>query len=449
MTKQTLFLALVSSLLVAASGCGVVHALVCDPFGTGYRAPCEPCHNGVACGGTTCQGNCDAPVCRHPVRNWLTGDRPCGYPGACGATCGGACGEPCGGCGEPCGTCGDCAEPCDGCGCHHFRPFAWFLGLFHPATCGCSGCGERYWGEWVNDRPDCHDPCDCHGNFIAGSQGFAGYGPNGPLHVHLFGNRAVQKLREQSCRPDLSDRSKATAILRESGHTRRHPDHLRDRSGCGARRRSAGSTDGAVPESRHVAVGTALSPFAPRKQRYFRGAKGDKDLVGRTKVHPTSCSWPIRYHIANRRTSLTPCRGTGAEYRPSNSPASCCRQRSRTRCVPCTPRSAHFAVTTPSTSPRLNSPTAFEPSSMSLAQTSSSPSFATRWACSPRGSRFTSKTSSLVSKLSVNRSSRVMSPLKIKGAAIRDQSVTCVYCSFGVSGVGFILPSHVIQPTRI
>lgn len=33
--------------------------------------------------------------------------------------------------------------------------------------CGsCSGCGERYWGEWHSDPPDKVDPCDNCGNWI-------------------------------------------------------------------------------------------------------------------------------------------------------------------------------------------------------------------------------------------------------------------------------------------
>ena len=37
-----------------------------------------------------------------------------------------------------------------------------------PCTwCGPS-CGERYWGDFYSDPPDCWDPCDCHGNFTGG-----------------------------------------------------------------------------------------------------------------------------------------------------------------------------------------------------------------------------------------------------------------------------------------
>jgi hypothetical protein len=33
--------------------------------------------------------------------------------------------------------------------------------------CGCTGCdGEFYWSEWHNDPPYCHDPCNCHGDWI-------------------------------------------------------------------------------------------------------------------------------------------------------------------------------------------------------------------------------------------------------------------------------------------
>jgi hypothetical protein len=39
--------------------------------------------------------------------------------------------------------------------------------LFGGRTCGdgCSGCGERYYDEWINHPPSCSDPCDGCGNF--------------------------------------------------------------------------------------------------------------------------------------------------------------------------------------------------------------------------------------------------------------------------------------------
>ena len=56
-----------------------------------------------------------------------------------------------------CGTCGVCGGPCEG-----YTP-AGYLG--HKLTCG-SGCGEIYWGPWLNDPPDDCDPCDDCGNWV-------------------------------------------------------------------------------------------------------------------------------------------------------------------------------------------------------------------------------------------------------------------------------------------
>jgi hypothetical protein len=161
MIKQALWIGAVSSLLAAAGGCGVVHALFCDPFGNGgcRRAPCDGCCDDGACCASACRGV------------------PCAGPGP-GARCGPACGGECceGGCPPPgccrvgpvcepdCGCCdGDCTGP----GVYHCcSPIRWFFGLFHPINYPNCGCGERYWGEWINDPPACHDPCDCHGNFV-------------------------------------------------------------------------------------------------------------------------------------------------------------------------------------------------------------------------------------------------------------------------------------------
>jgi hypothetical protein len=34
--------------------------------------------------------------------------------------------------------------------------------------CGPS-CGERYWGDFYSDPPECHDPCDTCGNYVGRS----------------------------------------------------------------------------------------------------------------------------------------------------------------------------------------------------------------------------------------------------------------------------------------
>ena len=39
----------------------------------------------------------------------------------------------------------------------------------HNTWCGC-GCGERYWGDWCGDPPDCCEPCDRCGNWTGPGQ---------------------------------------------------------------------------------------------------------------------------------------------------------------------------------------------------------------------------------------------------------------------------------------
>jgi hypothetical protein len=60
-----------------------------------------------------------------------------------------------------------------------------FALLFGGYWCGPS-CGERYWGDFYSDSPDCWDPCDGSGNYTGGrcrncGGGYAqttGYGRN-------------------------------------------------------------------------------------------------------------------------------------------------------------------------------------------------------------------------------------------------------------------------------
>ncbi len=87
------------------------------------------------------------------------------HPSACGVgAIGGGCGiGSC--CGEPaCGTIGYRHPP--------------LLGRIGAALACGSGCGEVYWGEWINHPPKYCDPCDHHGNWIgAGSCGVGCWHP--------------------------------------------------------------------------------------------------------------------------------------------------------------------------------------------------------------------------------------------------------------------------------
>jgi hypothetical protein len=87
---------------------------------------------------------------------------PCGD--SSGDSCGDTCGDPCG---TPCtrGACRD-RTPCG--------PLSVVFSIFDRNTwCGPS-CGERYWGDFYSDPPDCQDPCDRCGNYT----GRTSYGGN-------------------------------------------------------------------------------------------------------------------------------------------------------------------------------------------------------------------------------------------------------------------------------
>ncbi len=93
------------------------------------------------------------------------------HPGACGVgMAGGECGI------DGCGGCASCS-PVGPCGGH-------VLGHLNSAlTCG-SGCGEVYWGEWINHPPTYCDPCDQQGNWTGA--GACGVGACGASCWHPF-----------------------------------------------------------------------------------------------------------------------------------------------------------------------------------------------------------------------------------------------------------------------
>jgi hypothetical protein len=92
--------------------------------------------------------------CTPPTISGRMGDVPGWAPGQCG-DCDGR------------GDCGDCdaCGPCDTCGMGPCSCPPIFGGFFNMLTCG-AGCGDIYWGEWINDPPDDCDPCDDCGNWI-------------------------------------------------------------------------------------------------------------------------------------------------------------------------------------------------------------------------------------------------------------------------------------------
>jgi len=162
MTKHAVLICLAAGWVAAASGCGVGHTLLYEPFGPNSLCDMENC--GVQAGDAGCDEGCAAPR-----------DRPCGHRPCLARPRRAAC-EPCddaacddgvcddGACDDAgCGRCGRCGRygRCGGCGL-----LGWVFRLLRGATYCESGCGERYWGDWYGDPPDCHDPCDQCGNYV-------------------------------------------------------------------------------------------------------------------------------------------------------------------------------------------------------------------------------------------------------------------------------------------
>jgi hypothetical protein len=89
----------------------------------------------------------------------------------CSAPCGVSCDDSCDGCDEPCGRpCGRGAC-CDRTPC---GPLTFIFSIFKCNTWRGPSCGERYWGDFYSDPPECHDPCDTCGNYV----GHSSYGGN-------------------------------------------------------------------------------------------------------------------------------------------------------------------------------------------------------------------------------------------------------------------------------
>ena len=165
--KRFILTCLLGGVLSASSGCGLCQSIFCYRPCVGYGDCAGGCG---ACGEEGCGPAC-GPRC--PVRPFACAPRcarTCGDCDTCAeADCGRACRAPCGRCCNTCcNTCGDsCGDCCgDGCceRCWHRGPLSCFFALFTP-WCWCGpGCGDRYWGDFYSDPPNCWDPCDCRGN---------------------------------------------------------------------------------------------------------------------------------------------------------------------------------------------------------------------------------------------------------------------------------------------
>ena len=149
---------------------------------------------GLLCGALASHNDCQSPLL-----NLLFPTRVCdsgcgtsarGIPGPCNS-CYGA-DQDCTECGyethlpqrQSCGrvsACNSC-DSCDSCDtpCRtHRGPLSLVASVFSRDVWSCSGCGERYYGDWYSDPPDCHDPCDRCGNFTGRSSRWNGWGSMG------------------------------------------------------------------------------------------------------------------------------------------------------------------------------------------------------------------------------------------------------------------------------
>ena len=179
MFKRVATILFVSGLLASAGGCGVMHALVYEPFGPGRLCDPTHCEDGSCGTCSTCAAPTDDCSCgtAEPARG-----APCG-PAVRGRWCRvhrvancRVCADPCDS-GDSCASGDACGGPdCGGCDYCRPGPLTWLFRMIGCGTFRCGSCGPRYWGDWYGDPPDCCDPCDNHGNFTAGRQGCSSCG---------------------------------------------------------------------------------------------------------------------------------------------------------------------------------------------------------------------------------------------------------------------------------
>ncbi len=159
--KRILIFALLGGLLSIGSGCGLMQAIFCyRPCVMRGDCPPGPCDSFC---GDDC-GDC-GPAWGMP-RGRVAVPRRAVVSDDCGVVRGPICGPACGGydpCMDPCGEC------CYG-RCWHRGPLSCIFALFMRESWYGPSCGERYWGDFYSDPPDCWDPCDCYGNYSGGSQ---------------------------------------------------------------------------------------------------------------------------------------------------------------------------------------------------------------------------------------------------------------------------------------
>jgi hypothetical protein len=131
---------------ISAADAGNYLSLGCDDCGGGCNASCGGEHNWWSLKGCGCQNDCY---------------EDCGHPG-CGLR------------GRSCDPCGNGCRPMT---CHdktYCGPLTPLFALFTHDSWSSCGCGQRYWGDFYGDPPDCCDPCDRCGNYIGGGNGCGG-----------------------------------------------------------------------------------------------------------------------------------------------------------------------------------------------------------------------------------------------------------------------------------
>ena len=172
--KRVILFGLLGGLLATSTGCGLCQAIFC------YHPCVNRCDGNMGCDG--CDEGCGQP-CGPPARAMRATGCGCQRARVC-ADCGGGCQSPCAQpCGSmSCGSCDPCADPC-GQGCYgrpwHRGPLSCVFALFSPCCWHGPNCGQRYWGDFYSDPPDCNDPCDNCGNYAGNGNMNNGYMTNG------------------------------------------------------------------------------------------------------------------------------------------------------------------------------------------------------------------------------------------------------------------------------
>ena len=131
------------------------------------RATClsPGCDNGGCGCGCGCTSSCN------DGHNWWSLKGCLGGNGCCNEDCG----YPV--CGPRSRSCDPCSNGCRPMTCHdktYCGPLTMLFSVFTHDSWSSCGCGQRYWGDFYGDPPDCCDPCDRCGNYTGRCNGWGG-----------------------------------------------------------------------------------------------------------------------------------------------------------------------------------------------------------------------------------------------------------------------------------